>query len=94
MHGMQVLGPLQKVRLQAHWTVAENFGQFWCDQYQVPFTEEVAQRVRIAVEIGFCTVQIALEDSRMDPNVALEAGAAALGLYLVRIARDAGVSLH
>ncbi len=94
MHGMQVLGPLQAVRLQAHWTVAEALGQFWCDQYQVPFTEEVAQRVRIAVEIGFCAVQMALEDSRMDPNVALEQGAAALRLYLVRVAQDAGVSLH
>jgi AcrR family transcriptional regulator len=93
MHGMQVLGPLQEVRLESHWNVAEAFGQFWCDQYKVPFTEEVAQRVRIAVEIGFCAVQIALEDSRMDPDVSLQEGAIALRLYLERVAHDAGVDI-
>jgi AcrR family transcriptional regulator len=94
MHGMQVLGPLQEVRLESHWKVAETFGQFLCEEYGVAFNEEVAQRIRIAVEIGFCAVQIALEDSRMDPDVALQEGATALRLYLEHIASEAGVNLN
>jgi AcrR family transcriptional regulator len=93
MHGMQVLAPLQEVRLDSHWNVAETFGRFLCEEYDVPFTEDLARRVRIAVEIGFCAVQIALEDSRMDPDVALQEGAIALRLYLEHIADEAGIDL-
>jgi AcrR family transcriptional regulator len=93
MHGMQVLAPLQKVRLQSHWNVAEGFGQIWCEQYGVPYTDEVLHRARIAVEIGFGAVQVALEDSRLDPQVALEEGAIALRLYLADVMVRAGVGL-
>lgn len=93
MHGMQTLAPLQAVRLESHWAVATVFGQIWCDQYDVPFTEETARRARVAVEIGFATVRFALEDSRMDPEVALQEGGTVLRLYLEYVAREAGVSL-
>lgn len=82
MHGMQAMAPLQGVRLESYWGVAENFGRVWCEQFQVPFTRVMFRRSRLAVEMGFMTVQWALEDSRLDPELALRDGAEALKVYL------------
>ena len=82
MHGMQAMAPLQEVRLESQWAVAESFGRIWCEQYRMPFTRALFRRSRIAVGMGFMSVQVALEDHRLDPDVALRDGADALAAFL------------
>jgi len=93
MHGMQAMAPLQEVRLNSHWAVAEGFGRVWAAQFGVPFTQDTLRRSRMAVDIGFMAVQMALEDSRLDSDQALRDGADALRVYLNFVAEDAGVKL-
>lgn len=94
MHGMEALAPLQAVRLESHWVVTELFAQLWAEQYGITFTEEIGNRARIAVDLGFTAVRIALEDPRLEPQFVLREGALALRLYLAQIARDVGVELN
>lgn len=92
MHGMQAMAPLQEVRLDSHWAVAEGFGRIWSEQFGVPCTAMTIRRARLAVELGFMSVQMALEDSRLDADQTLSDGADALRVYLEFTAREAGVS--
>lgn len=92
MYGMQ-LAPLQEVRLESHWAVSQLFGQIWCEQYGVVHTPEIEIRARIAVDIGYTAVQLALEDPRIKPDTSLREGAQALRLYLEYAATAAGVIL-
>ncbi|MEP5764541.1 MAG: TetR/AcrR family transcriptional regulator [Halieaceae bacterium] len=94
MHGMQAMAPLQEVRLDSHWAIADGFGRIWADQFKVPYTAETARHARLAVEIGFMALQMALEDSRLDADQALRDGAQALRVYLEFTTRDAGVNLE
>jgi AcrR family transcriptional regulator len=92
MYCMQ-LAPLQQVRLESHWALTELFGQIWCEQYGVSYTPVIETRARIAVDIGYTAIQLALEDPRMTPEIALREGAQALRLYLEYTATSAGVNL-
>jgi AcrR family transcriptional regulator len=89
MHGMQAMVPLQQVRLDSHWAVAEFFGQMWTEKFGVRRTEVTDIRARVAVDLGLAAVQMALEDSRMNPDEALREGAAVLQAYLKKVVRDA-----
>lgn len=82
MHALQAIGPLQEVRLRNHWAIAEVFGRAWCDQLGVEFNERLLHRARIAVEMGFMTIMVALEDERLESSMALKEGGRALALYL------------
>ena len=82
MHGMQAMAPLQEVRLDSQWDVAVSFGRVWSNQLQRSFTPELHRRARFAVGMGFMTVQMALEDSRLEPELVLQDGAHALSAYL------------
>ena len=82
MHGMQAMAPLQDVRLENQWAVAESFGRIWSERFQIPFTRAQFRRARVAVGMGFMVVQMALEDSRLEPEDALRDGADALRVYL------------
>lgn len=82
MHGMQAMAPLQEVRLDSQWAVAENFGRIWSRTLDVHFTPAMYRRARFAVSMGFMTVQLALEDNRLDPDLVLQDGAEALKVYL------------
>jgi len=93
MHGMQVMAPLQEVRLDSHWAMAELFGHLWCEQFGAVYTADIARRARFAVDLGFMTVQMALEDRRLIPEEVVREGAAALRLYLEFTAREAGVGI-
>jgi AcrR family transcriptional regulator len=82
MHGMQAMAPLQGVRLDNQWTVAESFGRIWSQKFQVAATPCLFRRARVAVGMGFLFVQMALEDDRIEPDVILRDGADALAAYL------------
>jgi hypothetical protein len=82
MHGMQAMAPLQEVRLDSQWGLAENFGRVWSQLLQVNLTPAMYRRARFAVGMVFMTVQTALEDNRLDPDLALQDGADALKAYL------------
>ncbi len=94
MHGMMALAPLQEVRLESHWGLADLFGQIWAEQYGVEFSEATRMRARVAVDIGFTAIQTALEDERLGPEVALREGACALKLYLEFATREAGIKVE
>jgi AcrR family transcriptional regulator len=82
MHGMQAMAPLQEVRLDSQWAVAENFGRIWSRALNTHFTPALYRRARFAVGMGFMTVQMALEDNRADPDLVLQDGADALKVFL------------
>ncbi len=82
LHAMQTLAPLKEVRVTGYWAIAEDFGCSWSKGAQLPLSAATLNRFRIAVETGFGCVQLALEDSRLDPQFALQEGAAALDLQL------------
>jgi AcrR family transcriptional regulator len=88
MHGMQAMAPLQAVRLDAYWNAAEDFGRLWCEQSQLPFTRVMFRRARLAIEMGIMAVQWALEDNRVDPDLALRDSAHALRAHLEFAARQ------
>jgi AcrR family transcriptional regulator len=82
MHGMQAMAPLQAVRLDSQWSVAETFARLWSQKFQIPLSPDVLRQARMGVALEFLMVQIALEDDRLDPDVALRDGADALAAYL------------
>lgn len=94
MHALQAIAPLQEVRLQSHWTLADVFGRIWAEQFAVPFTERTLHRARVAVEMGFMTVMLALEDENLDTSMVLAEGARALSLYLEDVMSEAGAGVE
>ena len=88
MHGMQAMAPLQEVRLESHWAVAETFGRIWSTQFQLPFTHDLFRRARVAIGMGFMAVEMALEDHRLDPDVVLRDGGDAISAYMSTVSRE------
>jgi AcrR family transcriptional regulator len=82
IYGMQAMTPLQEVQQKSHWSTAEQFAQMWSGITGDPVSEEVQQRARMALSMGFMTIQMALEDKRMNPEITLHEGARALRTYL------------
>lgn len=93
MHVLQSIAPLQQVRLDSHWQTGELLARLWCEQFDVECTDEIQRQARVAVELGYAAIQIALEDDRILPEVSLREGGRALRLYLESVMRDAGVKL-
>ena len=93
MYGMQAMVPLQQVRLDSYWAMAEFFSQIWTEQLGISRSETTDLRARIAVDLGFATVQMALEDPRMDPDATLREGAVVLRVYLKQAIRESGLEL-
>lgn len=94
MHALQAIAPLQDVRLQSHWTLANVFGTLWAKQLGVEFTDLNLHHARMAVEMGVMTVMVALEDDRLDSAMTLSEGARALSLYLKDVMEEAGVKVE
>ncbi len=82
LHGMQAMAPLQKVQQEHDWMLASTFAHIWADLNRVPCTEELVGKSRVAVAMGFSSIQVALEDPAMSPEVAVREGAQALRSYL------------
>jgi len=93
MHALQAIAPLQQVRLENHWAVSEMFAHIWSDQFGVEFNSGAVTRARVAIELGYATVQMAIEDDRCDPEQVLREGARAIGLYLEQALRVSGIEL-
>lgn len=82
IYGMQAMAPLQEVQQQSHWSTAERFAKMWAELTGEEVSEVIEQRARMALSMGSMTIQMALEDKRMDPENALREGARALRTYL------------
>ena len=93
MHALQAIAPLQKVRLDNHWNVAELYARIWAEQFGVAFDPAAVARARVAVELGYATIQMAIEDDRCDPEQVLREGARAIGLYLEQAFRASGIDV-
>lgn len=93
MHVLQSIAPLKQVRLNSHWQTAELVAKMWCDQFEIEFTDTVLSQARVAVELGYAAIQMAMEDEAIVPEVTLREGGRALSLYLGEALREAGVKL-
>ena len=93
MHALQAIAPLQQARLDNHWSQSELFARIWSEQFGTEFNAVVVQRARVAVELGYATIQLAIEDDRCDPERVLREGARAISLYLEHTLREGGVKL-
>ncbi|MCX2981525.1 TetR/AcrR family transcriptional regulator [Halieaceae bacterium IMCC14734] len=93
MHALQAIAPLQQVRQDNHWLVAETFAKVWAAQFNVAMDANSVQRARVAIELGFATVQMAIEDDRSDAELVLREGASALSLYLKGALERKGLNL-
>ena len=93
MHVLQAIAPLQQVRQDNHWLVAETFAKVWAGQFSVSMDEHSVERARVIIELGFATVQMAIEDKRSDPQLVLREGARAISLYLKSMLGRKGVHL-
>ena len=93
MHALQAIAPLQHVRLDNHWSVSELLTRLWAEQFGMQFDPAAVQRARVAVELGYATIQLAIEDERCEPEVVLREGAQAIGLYLESTLRAGGIEL-
>ncbi|MCZ6831649.1 MAG: TetR/AcrR family transcriptional regulator [Gammaproteobacteria bacterium] len=93
MHALQAIAPLQQVRQDNHWGVSETFAHLWAEQFGIEFDPDAVQRARVAVELGYATIQLAIEDDRCEPEVVLREGAQAIGLYLESVLRASGFEL-
>jgi AcrR family transcriptional regulator len=82
MHALQAIAPLQQARLENHWAVSEMFAQVWAEQFGIEFDPQAVQRARLAVELGYATIQLAIEDDRCDPETVLREGGRAISMYL------------
>jgi AcrR family transcriptional regulator len=82
LHGMQAMAPLQKVQQDNEWMLARNFAGIWAELNRVQCTEELVIKSRVAVAMGFASIQVALEDPSVVPEVAVQEGASALRAYL------------
>lgn len=80
--GMQTLGPLQATRLRNHRAIADAFGLMWCEIYGTTFNNDIRCKARVAVQLGYMPIQLALEDDTLDPEAVIREGALALRLYL------------
>lgn len=79
---LRAVGPLQELRLTSHRLLAEELSGFVAEWQQRPMDEEVRLQARIAVEIGYSLVEMALEDSALPAEKALQQGARMLEISL------------
>jgi AcrR family transcriptional regulator len=93
IYSMQ-LAPLQQGRLESHWTMARLWAKLWCEDFGVPCTKQIEGSARVAVEIGYMAVQLAMEDPHIEPETALRQGAQALRLYLEHVVTQAESPTH
>jgi AcrR family transcriptional regulator len=91
MHATQAIAPLQQARLDNHWAVSEMFAHVWAEQFGVDFQPSAVQRARVAIELGYATIQLAIEDDRCDPETVLREGARAISMYLEQTMMEGGI---
>lgn len=82
LHGMQAMAPLQSVQHEHDWMVARTFAGIWADLNRVQYTDELVSKSRVAIAMGFASIQLALEDPAVSPELAIQEGASALRAYL------------
>ncbi len=94
MHVLASIAPLQQVQNDSHWQTSELLARLWTNQFGVDLTDTVLKQARVAVDIGYSTIQMALEETKMTPELTLREGARALRLYLEAVMREAGIEVE
>jgi AcrR family transcriptional regulator len=93
MHALQAIAPLQQARLDNHWAASEMYARVWAKQFGAEYHPAAVQRARVAIELGYATIQLAIEDDRCDAELVLREGAHAISLYLEQSFRSGGIEL-
>ena len=81
VQALRAVAPLQELRLESHRMVSGKFAQFLGKLLQRPVDEELLIQARVTVDIGYSTVEMALEDSALPVEQVLRQGARMLEMY-------------
>ncbi len=79
---LRAVGPLQELRLTSHRLLAKELSFFVAEWQQRPIDEDVMLQARVAVEVGYSMVEMALEDTVLPAEQALRHGARMLEVSL------------
>jgi AcrR family transcriptional regulator len=81
VQALRAVAPLQEVRLESHRLVSRQFAQFLGTLLNRPVDEELLVQARVTVDIGYSTVEMALEDSALPVEQVLRQGSRMLEMY-------------
>ncbi|MEP5566365.1 MAG: TetR/AcrR family transcriptional regulator [Halioglobus sp.] len=79
---LRAVGPLQELRLTSHRLLAQELSFFVAEWQQRPMNDDVLVQARVAIEMGYCMVEMALEDTELSAELALREGARMLEVSL------------
>jgi AcrR family transcriptional regulator len=78
---LRAVGPLQELRLASHQVVSSEFAAILAEMMGRPMDDEFALKSRISIDIGYGIVELALEDTSLDPEAVLRQGAEMVKAY-------------
>ena len=81
VQSLRAVAPLQQVRLTSHRMVSEQFAQFVAELLGRPVDEHMQVQARVTIDIGYNTVEMALEDASLPVEQVLRQGAKMLEMY-------------
>ena len=82
---LRAVEPLRELRLTSHQLLARQLANFIAEWFNRPVDEAVILQSRITVELGYCLVEMALEDKALPAEQALRRGAAMLETSLIAV---------
>ena len=81
-NALRAVEPLREVRLESNRAVSELFGRLWAELLGWEYDAGVYHQARVAVELGYAAVELALEDDTLEPAKVLDEAGVAIQLYL------------
>ncbi len=88
MQCLRAVGPLQEVRLESHRIVSAEVAAAISALLNRPMDMVLGLQVRLAIDIGYSAIEMALEDESLSPENILRQCALMLRLYLQEILVD------
>ena len=88
MQCLRAIGPLQEVRLESHRIVSAEIAAAISALLNRPMDMVLGLQVRLAIDVGYSAIEVALEDQTLSPENILRQCALMLRLYLQDILID------
>jgi len=81
VHALRAVGPLQVVRLESHQLITDGLTETLAEQLGRETADAFRTQTRIAVEVGYSVVEMALEDPTLPVDDVLREGARIIRVY-------------